>query len=196
MHIHSMVWKKRIWGTAGLWTVLFFLSLWGIQVNAADQKVSGAASGPMMPHGDSPLHITSDRMDVDQTDRTILFQGHVVVRQDNMTITGHSIRVFVASGATISNQAEGGGMMDQIDRIEVEGDVVISQEDKTAMADRAVYYHKEQKIVLMGNPKAIQGQNTIEGQLITLFLKEGRSVVEGGSQTPVKAVLHPNRQGE
>ncbi len=192
MSIQFIVRKKSHRGAARLWTIFFVLSLFWVPLSAADQKPSEAPSGPMMPHSDSPLHITSDRMDVDQTERTILFQGHVMVQQDNLTITGRSIRVFVASDATVSNREESGSMMDQIDRIEVEGDVVISQEDKTAMADRAVYYHKEQKIVLMGNPRAIQGPNTIEGQLITLFLQEGRSVVEGGSQAPVKAVLHPN----
>ncbi len=189
MSIHVTASKINPWSTAGLWVTLFILSLFWVQVSTAE-NIPKTSSGTMMPHSDSPLHITSDRMDVDQTDRTIVFQGHVMVQQDNLTITGHSIKVFVASGASLSSE-ENGGMMDQIDRIEVEGDVVISQEDKTATADRAVYYHKEQKIVLMGNPRAVQGQNTIEGQLITLFLQEGRSVVEGGSQAPVKAVLHP-----
>ncbi len=172
--------------TALIWSVPWTLS-W-----AASQNASPSSGGPFLQRG-SPVHISSDRMDVDQAGRTILFQGHVVVQQDNLTITGRSLKVFAAPNATDHQQGDG-GMMDRIDRLEMEGDVRISQEDRLAAAERAVYYHQEQKIVLMGNPRVSQGPDRIEGQLITLFLDEGRSVVEGGSESPVRAVLHPSRQ--
>jgi lipopolysaccharide export system protein LptA len=84
-------------------------------------------------------------------------------------------------------------MMKQIDHIEVVGDVKITQRDKIAVADKSVYYHKEQKVVLMGNPSVTQGQDRVEGRLITLYLASGKSVVEGGEATPVQAVLHPKK---
>ena len=138
---------------------------------------------------DTPLQIASDRMEANQKERTILFEGHVVVQQDNLTITGKRLTVHASQGAQESLPA----MMDQIDRIEVEGEVKISQEDKIATAHKAVYYHKEQRIVLSGNPRVSQGQNTVQGNLITLYLLEERSVVEGGAQVPVQAVLHPSK---
>lgn len=150
-----------------------------------------------LAQSDSPVHIASDRMDVDQTTRSITFQGHVVVQQDELTITGKTLKVFAASDDNKDRKEkkkEDAGMMDRIDRIEVEGDVKISQRDKVAVADRAVYYHQEQKIVLMGNPSVSQGQDTVQGRLITLYIAQGRSVVEGGTSGPVKAVLHPSRK--
>ena len=84
-------------------------------------------------------------------------------------------------------------MMEQIDRIEIEGDVRISQREKVATADKSVYYHGEQKIVLMGNPMVSQGEDRVQGRLITLYLADGRSVVEGGESSPVQAVLHPRK---
>jgi lipopolysaccharide export system protein LptA len=139
---------------------------------------------------DSPIRIASDRMEVHQNGRTISFQGHVLVQQDDLTITGNQLKVNAAAGAK-PGQAS---MMEKIDRIEVEGDVKITQRDKIATAEKAVYYHQEQKIVLLGNPSVSQGADTVKGRLITLYIKEGKSVVEGGEQSPVQAVLHPSRK--
>ena len=150
---------------------------------------------------DSPLHIASDRMEVKQKEKTILFEGHVQVRQDDLTITGNQMRVYAAESKA-EGKAEGKkaakpgdpAMMDQIDRIEVEGAVKITQKEKMATADKAVYYHQAQKIVLMGSPTVSQGQDKVAGRLITLFLAEERSVVEGGGAAPVQAILHPSRK--
>lgn len=139
---------------------------------------------------DSPLHIASDRMEVKQKEKTIFFEGHVQIRQDDLTITGNQMRVF----ATASKKAAKPGdpaMMDQIDRIEIEGNVKVTQREKMATAQKAVYYHQEQKIVLMGHPSVSQGQDKVEGRLITLYIAEERSVVEGSEEAPVQAVLHP-----
>jgi lipopolysaccharide export system protein LptA len=129
-------------------------------------------------------------MEVNQNDRTISFQGHVLVQQDDLTISGSRLKVNAAAGARPGQS----GMMEKIDRIEVEGDVKITQRDKIATAEKAVYYHQEQKIVLLGSPSVSQGSDTVRGRLITLYLKEGKSVVEGGEQSPVQAVLHPSRK--
>lgn len=139
---------------------------------------------------DSPIRIASDRMEVNQNDRTISFQGHVLVQQDDLTITGNRMKVNAAA----SSKTDQAALMEKIDRIEVEGDVKITQRDKIATADKAVYYHQEQKIVLLGNPSVSQGPDTVRGRLITLYLKDGKSVVEGGEQSPVQAVLHPSRK--
>jgi lipopolysaccharide export system protein LptA len=138
---------------------------------------------------DSPLHVASDRMEVSQTDKTILFEGHVVVQQDDLTMTGNRLKVFGVAEKKGTDTA----MVDQIDRIEVEGDVRVTQRDRAATAEKAVYYHQQQKIILMGNPTVSQGQDKVQGRLITLFISDGKSIVEGGEATPVQATLHPRK---
>lgn len=142
---------------------------------------------PVNVNSGAPLNIAGDRMEASQKDREIIFEGHVVVQQGDLTITGKELRVFAVAGDKPNQDS----MMDKIDRIEIEGDVRISQKEKLATAEKAVYYHQESKIVLMGNPTVSQGQDRLMGRLITLYIKEGRSVVEGGEATPVQAVLHP-----
>lgn len=153
----------------------------------------GTPAGERLMKSDSPLHIASDRMEVRQRDRTIVFQGHVVVRQDDLTITGNQLKV-TAARVDPSIRNDQSAIVDKIDRIEVEGGVKITQREKQATADKAVYYHQEQKIVLLGNPVVSQGLDKVQGRLITLYIAEGKSVVEGGEQTPVQALLHPSRK--
>lgn len=144
---------------------------------------------------DAPIHIASDRMEVNQKDKVVSFEGHVVVQQADLTITGKVLRVYTLEGpAKQAGEGAESAKADRIDRIEVEGEVKISQQDKIATADKAIYYHEQQKIVLMGKPQFSQGQDTISGRLITLYLPEQRTVVEGAQDTPVHAVLYPEQK--
>lgn len=182
-------------GWLGWLLVLAILSFPGLGYSAEKQSAKPAASrtGPLK--SDAPLNIASDRMEVNQKDRTILFEGHVVIQQEDLTITGKRMVVFAAGGNKGQDRGKDpeSSMMEQIDRIEIEGDVKISQRDKVATSDKSVYYHREQKIVLIGSPLVSQGQDKVQGRLITLYLADGRSVVEGGESSPVQAVLHPRK---
>ncbi len=165
-------------------------------IHAAEKRSKSATEG--LVKSDSPLHIASDRMEVMQKERMILFEGHVEIRQDDLSITAARMRVFAAASGKEKPKEKDpqNAMMEKIDRIEVEGEVRISQRDKLATSDKAVYYHQDRKIVLMGRPVVSQGRDKVQGRLITLYIDEGKSVVEGGSETPVQAVLHPSRKEE
>ena len=208
------------------------------------QDKAQAGAGPFSFGGkqtksDSPLHISSDRMEAYQNEKLVIFEGNVVAQQDDITLTGHKMKVYsVASpnekgaaaktapatkpktagkpgdaktagkpgdaatggpktGAGVQTASGGLGqsaMSDKVDRIEVEGNVRITQREKMATSDRAFYYHSEQKIVLIGNPKLYQGNDVVAGRLVTFYLDSGKCVVEGGSDTPVKTVLHPSKK--
>jgi lipopolysaccharide export system protein LptA len=202
----------RCWKYLGLLTVVFSF-LWVCQPVYSAEKSGSSSNGkggksgtaqkakndslikekggiPLNLNSGSPLNIAGDRMEANQKDREIIFEGHVVVQQSDLTITGRTLKVYAVAGDKPNQDS----MMDKIDRIEVEGDVRISQREKLATAEKAVYYHQESKIVLMGNPSVSQGQDKLMGRLITLYINEGRSVVEGGAETPVQAVLHPSRK--
>jgi lipopolysaccharide export system protein LptA len=58
---------------------------------------------------------------------------------------------------------------------------VVRQEGRVALANKAVYYSKEEKIVLTGEPHIIENENKLGGERITLFMRSERSIVEGGN---------------
>jgi lipopolysaccharide export system protein LptA len=143
---------------------------------------------------ESPIQIASDKLEASQKNGTIVFEGHVVARQDNITMTGKKLTIFAVQDKPQKNKSDPNKsqVMDRIDRIELEGEVKITQDEKTATCDKAVYYREAQKIVLFGNPRVAQGKDVLQGQLITLYLLEERSVVEGAAQRPVQATIYPS----
>jgi len=151
----------------------------------------------------SPIRITADRLEVRQEEKIVIFEGHVVVKQDDATITGNRLKVVGLStdkedkGARKTAGADKGdsaGMAEKIDYIEVEGDVKVTQQDRVATADKAIFYQQDQKIIMRGHPTVTKGQDKVEGSVITIFLKQNRSVVEGGKEVPVQAVLFPGNK--
>ena len=58
----------------------------------------------------SPIHITADRMEANQDQKTIVFESHVVVVQDDVTITSDRLKVTLLEGEAkaASDDAAGG----------------------------------------------------------------------------------------
>ena len=96
------------------------------------------------------------------------------MRSDHMIVT-------FKKGAQEGNSQTEGGTMSQVDRIEASGKVVIDKSDGKATCGRAFYYKDEEKLVLTESPVAWQDGTKVEGAKMTMFLKEERSIVEGGS---------------
>lgn len=156
--------------------------------SAPAQKKSVKSQADLLKSGE-PIQISSDRMELDQKSSTVTFEGHVVVVQGKLTITGKRLTIYAEQGAARSKEK----IVEQIDRIEMQGDVRVSQEDKLATAGKAVFYNKEQKIVLSDQPQLMQGSDRVQGALITLYLEHEKSVIEGSDARPVQAVLHPKK---
>ncbi|BCS53465.1 lipopolysaccharide transport periplasmic protein LptA [Geobacter sp. SVR] len=157
--------------------ILFILCLSLLFVNPA-LAVAPAGSG----HKDrSNLQITikSDELVTDNKGRTAVFTGKVIAKQGDI--------VIYADKVTINY----GTKKEEVERIETEGNVRIIQENRTGMADRANYYSKEGRITLTGNPKLMQGGDTLTGENITYFLDEDRSIVTSGTNKRVEAVIQP-----
>ena len=72
------------------------------------------------------------------------------------------------------------------------GNVRFVQEGREARSARATFHNLEQRIVLSGGATLRQGQNTVQGETLTIFLRENRSVVTGGKDGGrVQAVINP-----
>lgn len=126
----------------------------------------------MQQQGDNktPTVITSRSMNADNKAKTIVFTENVVVVKGETTIYADVMTVFYDAN-------------DDIDRIECKGSVKIIKGPKTAVSKEAVYYDKEDKVILTGEPKVWEGNNLVTGTKMTMFLSEDRSIVEGSRVT-------------
>ncbi len=130
--------------------------------------------------GSQPIEITADRVSADSVNNTVTFEGNVIARQGDVTMYADRLR------AEYSRQAGA------VERIEAEGNVRFLQEGREARAARATYYNLEQRVVLSGGASLKEGRNTLQGETLTIYLRENRTVVSGGEGGGrVRAVINP-----
>lgn len=151
--------------------------------------LTGPAGGTE-PEASLPIHIEADRMESDPQKDVIVFSGSVQAEQGEVVITADKMTVnyFAAE----SDQAEPQGLANKIDNILAQGNVKIIKEDLVATGNNMTYFSVEKKVSIFGNATAWQAQNRVSGENITLYLDEGRSVVERSSEEGqrVKAYIY------
>ena len=116
-----------------------------------------------------PIVVTADRMEADELGSTVTFIGGVTLKKENLTLTADRLVVYY-------DTADKG-----VREIEARDNVVVRQEGRVALAKKAIYYSKEEKIVLTGEPRIIENENKLGGDRITIFMRSERSIVEGGN---------------
>jgi outer membrane protein assembly factor BamD len=131
--------------------------------------------------GDRPINISADRMDAFQRENRVIFEGNVVVNQDETYIYAQRITAEMAS------QEAGGG----IQKVVALKDVRITQNDRVATCDRAEFDHISRTIELSGRPKVWQGKDWIDGEKVLVNLDQDKMTVVGGEERRVSAVLYP-----
>jgi len=138
-----------------------------------------AAPDAARPDKDSrePVVITSDRMKADKLGEMVTFSGKVTLKKEEMTLSADQMIVYYNIGSK------------DIREIEVHGNVVVHKEGRVALSKNAWYYSLEEKIVLTGDARIIENENQLGGEKITLFMRDDRSIVEGG-----KVLLYKDKQ--
>jgi lipopolysaccharide export system protein LptA len=136
-----------------------------------------------------PTVIKSDTLEIDNKRRVVSFMGNVEATRGDVVIRCSKMLVHYRGGGTQKTMDQKGL---KIDRIVASGNVRVQQaEGGVATSDEAVYYQDTEKVVLTGKPVVRQGEDFVEGGVITLFLNEDRSVVESAVDQKVRAVLGP-----
>ncbi len=144
---------------------------------AAAQERGGESAREL---GSRPIDVSADRVSADSARNTVTFEGNVVAHQGDVTLYADTIR------ADYSREAGA------IDRIEAAGNVRFVQGGREARSMRATFHNLEQKVILSGGATLRQGQNTVRGETLTIFLRENRSVVTGARDGGrVQAVINP-----
>lgn len=147
--------------------------------------VSGQAIPVTLAQKKEETTITAETMTVQGKSKRTIFEGTVVLKKGNFIMrSDHMVVTFKKDAQDGSPQKEG-GTSGQVDHIEANGKVVIEKSDGKATCGRALYDKDEEKLVLTESPVAWQGGTKVEGSQMTMFLKENRSVVEGGSRVVI-----------
>lgn len=142
--------------------------------SAAALAQAGGASvafGSLKGDPTQPVEVTSDQLNINQTDGTAVFTGNVVVVQGAMRLAAAEVRVFYAPGGK------------KIDRLNATGGVTLTNGGETAEAREAVYTIVEGSVVMTGDVLLTQGTSALSGSKLTVDLADGTGMMEGRVQT-------------
>lgn len=183
-----------------MWMYFLLLNCLVFTVASVAQSTEAGASNS----GEVPAvstTITSKKMTVRNQDGQAVFEGSVVLTKGTLVVysdkmivlfqpknetekppvnsqAGQDAKTSVPPKGTDAMPAVSNRSMSQI---EATGRVKIVKENGNATCGKAVYRADEDIITLTENPVAWEKGTRVSGKKITMYLKEDRSVVEGGS---------------
>lgn len=118
--------------------------------------------------------ITSDKIDFDYKEGVILFDDHVVVDDPQFVMRSDRLLVFMESTNDVS-------------QVMAIGNVVFSNEMRSATCDKAVYTRKDGQVVLSGDVRLkAEGETTgeVRGKKVVIWVDDERvEVLDGASIT-------------
>lgn len=191
-------------------TALVTVLLMSMATLAGAEEAAPAAPAPpsslfqslSLGSGKGPVRIDSDSLELDYKSSNITYRGHVQVTQGDITLKSDRLSITydpaavkreTGTGGEKPAKASRGNDQERIKQIIAEGNVRIQQGTRLAEGGRAVFDQAKQTVVLSDGAILHEGMNQVAGERVIVFLKEERSVVEGGSNTRVKAVLYPGK---
>ena len=134
--------------------------------------------------------ITSNTMTASSQTNQAIFRENVKMVQEELIVHSDVMIVHFKEKGTTETSSRGQASTQEskkeIRLIEARNHVKISKGESRATCQHAVYDKQAEMIVLRGSPVVWQAGTRVSGQKITMFLKENRSVVEGGTRVTIE----------
>ena len=155
---------------------------------SAAQRVSTALVQTSSSGSQTPVTLTSQRLSYTDSERKAHFEGGVVVKSADATMTGNQIDAYLQSRGTspAGSTASGPGGPSQVERIVADGNILIVQPQRRAQGNHLVYTAAEEKFVLTGGPPSIfdAEHGKVTGDSLTFYKRDDRVLVEGEAKSP------------
>jgi len=160
--------------------------------------------------GQGPINIRSHKLEFFYNDKRVVYRGEVIATRGDGTLKSDELTVTYedapATKAAAQPQAEpvaqltsanaekapaqpaqtNGSLSGQrIKEAVAEGNVEITSTDRRATCKKAIFNEVARTVVLSGDAVLRQDENEVRGQIVTVYLDEGRTVVERGSDSEV-----------
>lgn len=174
-------------------TGLVMVAALGLAAGAASAQdaVQNRLSGLKLS-GDQPIQIESDRLEVDEGNSKATFIGNVSVVQGPTMMKAGRMTVFYAPQSGGGQSSAATGTNADIDRLEVDGTVLLKSDKQTATGDSGTFDMKSQTLTLSGKQVVLSdGPNVLTGCKLTVQMQTGRAQI-GGCR--VKTLLTPGSQ--
>jgi lipopolysaccharide export system protein LptA len=129
------------------------------------------------------IAITSTRLTYADNERKAHFEGDVVAKGADFTVTAKKMDAFLQARGPDNNSASVAG---KLDKVVAQDQVVVTQPDRHANGDLLIYTASNDKFVLTGGPPSIfdAERGKITGVSLTFFRHDDRVLVEGNNSSP------------
>lgn len=132
----------------------------------------------------TPVNVTGLRLTYADAQRQAKFEGGVVMRSAEGTVTADHVTVYLhPHGSTAPNTSA--KTASELEKIVAEGHVVIQQAQRRGTGNRLTYTAKDSSFTLTGDSPSIfdAERGKVTGDSLTFFSHDDRVLVEGGSTT-------------
>ena len=154
--------------------------------SSSQQKVSTALTSTDKSGKSTPIHITSNHLVYRDSDREAKYQGEVLARGPDITLTSSQMEVFFAAASQSAKATAPADAPAKVEKIIASGSVVVTQPTRHATGDKLTYTSEDDRFILTGGPPSIfdAERGKITGVSLTLFRRDDRVIVDGSSSLP------------
>jgi lipopolysaccharide export system protein LptA len=205
-------------GGSGVGIVLFLTLFCATDTALAAEDKSAPTEQPTksqnpfdisLTSGNGPINIRSGKLEFFYNEKRIVYRDGVVATRDNGTIKSDLLTVTYeeqaanngagapsASATTASASEKENAVTRRRQRIKeavAEGNVEITSETGNATCKKAIFNEIKRTVVLSGDAVLRDGDNTVKGQTVTVYLDESRVTVEGTAEARPEMQLNPKQ---
>lgn len=126
------------------------------------------------------LRVTADKMEFDFKQGRLRYEGNVDVEHGDIKMSTDSLLLTFEPGDA-----------EKLREIVATGHVEVVRGEEIARGRSAVYNPGQATLKLSGDASLGSGPNLVKGESVIVYLDEGRAIVEGGKDEPVRAVIEP-----
>lgn len=171
--------------------MLFTLLIFGLIAAVPGPAAAEGLQDQLQKGDQGPIVIRSKALEMNDARKVVIFEGDVDAKRGDFRINCQRMVVHYENAPQKKENTKTGT---KINKIVATGDVkILRDQGGLATAEKAVYYQADETLVLTGKPIVKKGDDSVEGDRITIFLRENRSVAEGSEDKKVKAVIFPGK---
>jgi lipopolysaccharide export system protein LptA len=167
---------------------------------AAAGALALAAGAPAIAQVDSdsgaPVDITADALEVINSQCMSIWSGAAEALQDRTRLRADTLKTYSRKGPARAGGKE--GSCGETTRIEAIGNVYYVTPQQRVRGDHANYDVAQDQIVITGDVVAVQGENVLRGQRLTVNVKTGDAQMQSSSKGRAsnarpRAVIYPSK---
>lgn len=168
-----------------LYAAAFAVALCAATAPSAAQSTLAESLSGFSGNSQAPINIESDSLEVRDKDQIAIFTGNVRVVQGDVTLKTKVLKVNYEGKVGAAGQQ-------QISKLEADGKVLVTTQDRSMTGEHATFDMKTQIITMDGDVVLSQGKNVLKGDRLVVDLNTGRSHLEARGRVSGSFVSNPS----